>query len=408
MKELETRGPGRRAEDRSAIQSRIEQAFSDLGITLSPESRQQLLAEVMNELFGLGPIQHLLDDPSVSEIMVNRADRVYAERGGKPVRTEAVFDDEAHLIRHIERIVQSIGRKIDARNPMVDARLADGSRVNAVIAPATIDGACLTIRKFGKKITSVDDLIKFGTLTPELVQFLTACVQAHLNIVVAGSTGSGKTTLLNVLSSLVPDNERIITIEDAAELQLGQDHVVRLESKKADSDGSGELTIRELLRNALRMRPERIIVGECRGGEALDMLQALNTGHGGSMTTLHANTPRDVISRIETMALMGGIDFPLKAIRTQIASAINLVVQTARIKDGSRRITHVTEVAGMEGETVVLQDIFKLVDAPDRSGAKIVRGTGSRPLFEPKLVAAGFQLPPAIYNGNGMPKARAA
>jgi pilus assembly protein CpaF len=337
-----------------------------------------------------GPIQPLLDDPTVSEVMVNGPFLVYAERKGICAKTDIKFRDDNHVREIIERIVKPLGRRIDAKSPMVDARLPDGSRVNAVIAPAAIDGSSITIRKFGKGKMTAADLVRLGSLTQSTADFLRACVEGHLNIVVAGGTGSGKTTLLNVLSSFIPNDQRIVTIEDAAELKLDQEHVVRLESVKPDLDGTGEVTVRDLVRNSLRMRPERIVVGECRGGEALDMLQAMNTGHSGSLTTLHANTPRDTISRIETMALMAGIDFPIKVIREQIASAVEVIIQQARLRDGSRKITHISEIGGMEGERIVLQDIFKFEEGE-------LRPTGIRPLFLPKLINAGFQFSPEMF-----------
>jgi pilus assembly protein CpaF len=354
----------------------------------------------MNELFGFGPLQPLLDDPSVTEIMVNRADRVYAERNGRSGRTEIVFDDDAHVRRIIEKIVQPLGRRIDEDCPLVDARLPDGSRVNAAIQPVAIDGCNLTIRKFPTKQLTMDDLVQFGAITAMLGDFLKACVVSRMNIVVAGGTGSGKTTLLNVLSSFIPDHERIVTIEDAAELKLGQDQVVRLESKKPNANGSGGVSIRELVRNALRMRPDRIVVGECRGGETLDMLQAMNTGHDGSLTTLHANTPRDTISRIETMALMGGIDFPVKVVREQMSAAIQLIVQASRLRDGSRKVVSITEMAGMEGDRVVMQELFRFVETGKDEKGKVIgefRAAGLRPTFQPKLEQHGFKLPAELF-----------
>jgi len=314
------------------------------------------------------------------------------------------FDDEDHVRRIIDRIILPLGRRVDADTPLVDARLPDGSRVNAVIPPVAIDGSNITIRKFSTKRLTIQDLINFDSMTPQIGEFLKACVMSRLNIVVSGGTGSGKTTLLNVLSGFIPEDERIVTIEDAAELQLSQDHVVRLETKKPNLDGKGEVTIRDCVKNSLRMRPERIVVGECRGGETLDMLQAMNTGHDGSLTTLHANTPRDAISRMESMSLMSGLDFPLKVIREQIAAAVELIVQQSRLRDGSRKITYITEVAGMEGDTVVLQDIFKFVEeGVDKDGKVIggVRPTGLRPLFTPKLESKGFRLPPEIFMPSG-------
>jgi pilus assembly protein CpaF len=385
---------------RKEIEARLQEAYASTRVNLPESARVELMREVINEFFGFGPIQPLLDDPAVNEVMVNGPNRVYIERKGKLELSKVKFDDEEHVRRVIDRIILPLGRRVDVDSPLVDARLPDGSRVNAVIPPVAIDGSSITIRKFSIKKLTVEDLIAFGSMTPQIAEFLKACVVSRMNIVVSGGTGSGKTTLLNVLSGFIPEDERIVTIEDAAELKLNQDHVVRLESKKPNLDGKGEVTIRDLVRNSLRMRPERIVVGECRGGETLDMLQAMNTGHDGSLTTLHANTPRDAISRMETMSLMAGIDFPVKVIREQIASAIELIVQQARLRDGSRRITFITEVAGMEGDTVVLQDIFKFVEeGADKDGKVIgqVRPTGLRPIFTPKLEAAGFKLPPEIF-----------
>jgi pilus assembly protein CpaF len=347
-------------------------------------------APVINRTWDFGPIQPLLDDPTVSEVMVNGPNLVYAERKGKLTKTDVKFRDDDHVKEIIEKIVKPLGRRIDENVPMVDARLPDGSRVNAVIGPCAIDGSSITIRKFGTKKLQVEDLIRYGSLTQPIADFLKACVVARLNIVVSGGTGSGKTTLLNVLSSFIPDDERIVTIEDAAELQMHQEHVVRLETKKPNADGKYEVSIRDLVRNSLRMRPERVIVGECRGGEALDMLQAMNTGHDGSLTTLHANTPRDTISRIETMTLMAGIDFPIKVVREQVASAIELIIQATRLRDGSRKITYVTEVGGMEGDKIMLQDIFRFENGE-------LRATGIRPLFSAKLDAVGMPQPPQLF-----------
>ncbi len=385
---------------RKDIEARLQEAYATTRVNLPESARVELMKDVINEFFGFGPIQPLLDDASVSEVMVNGPSRVYIERKGKLTLSSVKFDDDEHVRRIIDRIILPLGRRVDADTPLVDARLPDGSRVNAVIPPVAIDGSSITIRKFGTKKLTIEDLIQFGSMTAQIAEFLKACVISRMNIVVSGGTGSGKTTLLNVLSGFIPEDERIVTIEDAAELKLNQDHVVRLESKKPNLDGKGEVTIRDLVRNSLRMRPERIVVGECRGGETLDMLQAMNTGHDGSLTTLHANTPRDALSRIETMSLMAGLDFPLKVIREQIASAIELIVQQARLRDGTRRITYITEVAGMEGETVVLQDIFKFTEeGVDKDGKVIgqMRPTGLRPIFTPKLEAAGFRLPPEIF-----------
>ena len=366
--------------------------------------REDLNKQVIEELLGYGPIQRLLDDPSISEVMVNRADRVYVERNGKSVLTDVVFEDDAHVRRIIDHIVVPLGLHLDADNPLIDARLPDGSRVNAVIPPVAVGGPCITIRKFGKGLLGAPDLVRFGAFTQPISDFLRACVLGRLNIVVAGGTGSGKTTLLNVLSSFIPSEERIVTIEDAAELKLAQDHVITLEAKRAKPDGKGEVTIRELVKNSLRMRPERIIVGEVRGGDCLDMLQAMNTGHDGSMTTLHANTPRDVISRMETMALMGGIDFPIRVIREQIAAAIHVIVQQSRLRDGSRRVISITEMGGMEGDKVVLQELFRFVeDGVDENGRikGELRACNLRPRFLPRIEAAGIKLPLEMFHPTG-------
>jgi pilus assembly protein CpaF len=386
---------------RTEIELRIKEYCADAAGRLPEEQKKQLLGLIHDEVIGFGPIQPLLEDASISEIMVNRADRVYVERSGKCIRTDVTFEDDAHIRRIIERIVVPLGRHIDEDHPTVDARLPDGSRVNAVIPPCAVAGPCITIRKFGKGLLNGDDLVRFGAFTAPILEFLKGCVVARLNIVVAGGTGSGKTTLLNVLSSYIPHDERIVTIEDAAELKLGQDHVITLEAKRPHSDGSGEVTVRDLVRNALRMRPERIVVGECRGGDCLDMLQAMNTGHDGSLTTIHANTPRDVISRMETLALMGGIDFPIRVVREQIAAAIHLIVQQARLRDGSRRITALTEMSGMEGDKVILQEIFKFqeegVDANGRIQGQL-RSSGLRPRFLPKLEAVGYKIPLDLFH----------
>jgi pilus assembly protein CpaF len=390
---------------RKDVESRLQEAYESTRLTLPATVRTGLFREVMQELFGFGPIQPLLDDQGITEVMVNGPRRVYIERDGKLTLTPIQFDDDEHVRRVIERIILPLGRRIDYDTPLVDARLPDGSRVNAVIPPVAIDGPSITIRKFGAKKLTVEDLISFGSMTPQISEFLKACVVTRLNTVVSGGTGAGKTTLLNVLSGFIPDGERIVTIEDSAELRMHQEHVVRLEAKKANLDGKGEVSIRDCVRNALRMRPDRIVVGECRGGEALDMLQAMNTGHEGSLTTLHANSPRDAISRMETLSLMAGLDLPLQVIREQIASAVDLIVQQSRLRDGARKITHITEVVGMEGDTVVLQDIFKYVEegtAPDGSVIGQMRPTGLRPVFTPRLDAAGFRLPPEIFTAPGM------
>jgi pilus assembly protein CpaF len=386
-------------DDRQRVIHRVNEVLAELAPAIDVAAREEAFRCILNEFFGFGPIQPLLDDPSITEVMVNRANRIYVERAGKPMLTNITFDDDAHVRKIIDRIIVPLGRRLDSKTPLVDARLPDGSRVNAIIPPVSIDGPGMTIRKFGKKAMTVEDLVRFGAFSAPIAEFFKACVRSRLNIIVSGGTGSGKTTLLNVLSSFIPDDERIVTIEDAAELKLGQDHVIRMESRKPDPDGTGEVTIRELVRNALRMRPERIVVGECRGGETLDMLQAMNTGHDGSLTTLHANTPRDAISRIETMSLMGGIDFPIRVIREQVASAVQLIVQQSRLRDGSRKITHITEIVGMEGDKLIQQDLFRYEEQLDANGksAGTLRTTGQRPHFTPKLEASGFKLPMELF-----------
>lgn len=382
------------------MKQRLQEIYVQTRVSLPDDIRKQIFHDILDEMTGFGPIQPLLDDPDVSEVMVNGPKKVFIEKSGKLTKSGVTFDDDDHVARIIDRIILPLGRRVDADSPTVDARLPDGSRVNAVIRPCSIDGPCITIRKFKKDKLSIDQLIKFGSLTQNMAEFIRACVLAHLNIVISGGTGSGKTTLLNVLSSYIPENERIVTIEDAAELQLQQDHVLRLETKVANIDGKGSVTIRDLVRNSLRMRPDRIIVGECRGGEALDMLQAMNTGHDGSLTTLHANTPRDAISRLETMVLMAGMDLPLKVVRQQISSAVDLIIQQTRLKDGSRKVTAITEVVGMEGDTVVMTDVFKFEQTGVADGGKIIgelKATGIRPNFGPRLEAAGFKLAADIF-----------
>jgi pilus assembly protein CpaF len=381
----------------------LTQAYENTRLQLSSAQRDQLFHEILDDMLGFGPLQQLIDDPDISEIMVNGPEKIYIERGGKLIKTKISFEDDDQVLRIIDRIILPLGRFIDSDNPTVDARLPDGSRVNAVIPPCAIDGPTITIRKFQKEKLQVEDLIKFGSLTPGMAEFIRACVVSRLNILISGGTGSGKTTTLNILSSFIPVDERIVTIEDAAELQLQQDHVVRLETKPANLEGKHEVSIRELVRNSLRMRPERIIVGECRSGEALDMLQAMNTGHDGSLTTLHANTPRDAISRLETMCLMSGMDLPVKVIRQQIASAINLIIQQSRLRDGSRKITSVTEVVGMEGDTVVMTEIFKFEQtgiSPDGKIEGELKPTGIRPQFTPHLEAYGFKLGPEVFGAS--------
>lgn len=393
------------------VQESLEKAFAQTRLNLPESLRMQLFRDIHDELLGYGPIQPLLDDPEITEVMVNGPGRVYVERNGKLTRTNVVFTDDDHVLRVIDRIVLPLGRRVDADSPTVDARLPDGSRVNAVVQPVAIDGPSITIRKFGKEKLTIEQLIGFKSLTVQMSEFLRACVMARLNILVSGGTGSGKTTLLNCLSGYIPEDERIVTIEDAAELRLHQDHIVRLETKPPNVEGRHAVTTRDLVKNSLRMRPERIIVGECRGGEALDMLQAMNTGHDGSLTTLHANSPRDALSRLETMCLMAGMDLPLKVIREQIASAVDVIVQQSRLRDGSRKVVAVTEVSGMEGDKIVMTDIFKFEQTGVSSDNKVigeVRPTGIRPMFSPRLEAAGFRLGAEIFSNTSTrpPRAR--
>jgi pilus assembly protein CpaF len=386
---------------RAHVVQEISRLMEETSAPLSPAERQRLVAEIGHDVLGHGPIERFLADDTVTEIMVNGDQPIYVERSGRLERTEARFVSEEHLRRVIERIVGQVGRRIDESSPMVDARLPDGSRVNAVIPPLAVDGPVLTVRKFAREPLQVTDLIDVGTLSSEVADLLAACVAGKLNILVTGGTGTGKTTLLNVLSSFIPETERVVTIEDAVELRLNQHHVIRLESRPANIEGKGAVGIRELVRNALRMRPDRIIVGEVRGGEALDMLQAMNTGHEGSLSTVHANTPRDALARLETMVLMAGMDLPSRAIREQVASAIDLMVQITRLRDGSRRITAITEVDGMEGDVITLMDLFKFdygagIGADGKFLGRCV-ATGLRPHFTDRLADVGVPLPPAIF-----------
>lgn len=383
------------------IQSIIGQILEQESATLSRMERARLAVELFDEVVGLGPITALLNDPQVSEIMVNAPEQVFVEKHGKLEKANVWFKDDEHILHIIEKIVAPLGRRIDESMPMVDARLPDGSRVNAIIPPVALNGPTITIRKFSRDPFTIEDLIKFGSITLEMAKFLEACVKARLNIVVSGGTGSGKTTFLNCLSAFIPHDERIITIEDAAELQLRQPHVVSLETRPPNIEGKGTITIRDLVRNTLRMRPNRIIVGEVRGGEALDMLQAMNTGHDGSLTTGHANSPRDMLARLETMVLMAGMDLPVRAIREQIAGAVDLIVQQSRMRDGTRKITHLTEVLGLEGETIVTQDIFVYEQTGLDEYGKIKgihRATGIRPKFSEQLKGCGVALPENIFS----------
>lgn len=386
-------------EVRRTIQDLFEQILAEENIVLSRPERARLFEQIAAEILGLGPLQPLLEDDTITEIMVNGPKNVYIERKGKLHRVPVTFENSDHVMRVIDRIVAPLGRRIDESSPYVDARLPDGSRVNAVIPPISLVGPTLTIRKFSKNPITVEQLIQFGSVTNEAIQFLKACVEARLNVLISGGTGSGKTTLLNIMSGFIPNDERIITIENAAELQLRQEHVVTLESRPPNIEGRGEITIRDLVINSLRMRPERIIVGECRGGETLDMLQAMNTGHDGSMTTAHANSPRDALSRVETMCLMAGMELPVRAIREQTASAIDVICHQERMRDGTRKITHITEVSGMEGEVITMTDIFVFEQTGVEAGKVVgrLRPTGLRPKFMDKIEASGISLPPSIF-----------
>ncbi|HLA98128.1 MAG TPA: CpaF family protein [Anaerolineales bacterium] len=384
---------------RQMIETLFNQVLAEENLLYTRANRTRLLEWVISDILGYGPLEPLLQDPSITEVMVNGSENIFIERHGKIERTQIVFENDAHLMRIIDRIVSPIGRRVDESSPMVDARLPNGYRVNATIPPLSLDGPLLTIRKFAQTPFTAQDLIANGTLTPSLVSFIKACVEARVNTVISGGTGSGKTTLLNVASAFIPSNERVITIEDTAELQLKQEHVVRVEKRPPNVEGKGEVTIRSLVINALRMRPDRIIVGEARGGEALDMLQAMNTGHDGSMTTVHSNSPRDTIRRIETMVLMAGMELPLKAIREQVASALELIVHMERLRDGTRRVVKVAEVQGMEGDSVVMQDIFFFDQTGFQNGRVVgsLKSTGLRPKFSEKFTVNNIELPASIF-----------
>ncbi len=386
-------------EVRQTIQDLFDQILTQENIILARTERERLFEGIVAEILGFGPLETLLADEHVSEIMVNGPDKVFVERKGKLSKTSIIFENNEHVMKVIDRIVSPLGRRVDESSPYVDARLPDGSRVNAIIPPLALNGPTLTIRKFEKDPLTIDDLVRFGSLSPETAEFLKACVIARLNMIVSGGTGSGKTTLLNVLSSFIPNDERIITVENAAELQLRQEHVVTLESRPPNIEGKGEVTIRDLVINTLRMRPDRIVVGECRAGETLDMLQAMNTGHDGSLTTAHANSPRDTLSRLETMCLMAGMDLPVRAIREQVAAAVDVIVQQARLRDGTRKIINVTEVQGMEGDVIVMSDIFAYEQQGIENGKIIgrLKPTGIRPKFYERIEAAGLSLPPNIF-----------
>ncbi len=387
------------AEVRKTIQELFEQILNEENIVLSRLERGRMFEQIAAEILGFGPLQTLLDDDTITEVMVNGAKNIYIERRGKISRVPLTFENNDHVMRIIERIVAPLGRRIDESSPYVDARLPDGSRVNAIIPPLSLVGPVLTIRKFAKNPITVDQMIQFGTVTPEAMQLLDACVKARLNIVISGGTGSGKTTFLNVLSGYIPNDERIVTIENAAELQLRQEHVVTLESRPPNIEGRGEVTIRQLVINALRMRPDRIIVGEVRDEAALDLLQAMNTGHDGSMTTLHSNSPRDTLARLETMTMMAGMELPVRAIREQVSSAIDIIIHQERMRDGSRKIVNITEVAGMEGDIITMTDIY-IFEQTGYDNGKVVgrlRPTGLRPRFYEKIEAAGIHLPPSIW-----------
>jgi pilus assembly protein CpaF len=386
-------------EVRSTIQDLFEQVLAEENIVLSRPERQRLFEQISAEILGFGPLQPLLDDDTITEVMVNGAKNIYVERAGKITRIPMAFESDEHVMRVIDRIVAPLGRRIDESSPFVDARLPDGSRVNAIIPPISLVGPVLTVRKFARNPITLEQLIQYGTITPEALQFLKACVESRLNMIISGGTGSGKTTLLNILSQYIPADERIVTVENAAELQLRQEHVVTLESRPPNIEGRGEVTIRQLVINCLRMRPDRIIVGEIRDEAALDMLQAMNTGHDGSMTTAHSNSPRDTLARCETMVMMAGMDLPVRAIREQVSSAIDLIIHEERMRDGTRKVVNITEVSGMEGDVITMTDIF-VFEQSGFEGGKIIgrlRPTGLRPKFMEKIESSGIHLPPSIF-----------
>jgi pilus assembly protein CpaF len=399
LAELDTSVDPRSPEVRTTIEELFTAILAEESIVLGRAERQRLFEAIVAEILGFGPLEPLLADDTITEIMVNGPKNVYIERAGNIFRSNVTFEDEDHVLRVLDRIVAPLGRRIDESSPTVDARLPDGSRVNAVIRPIALCGPTITIRKFSRRPFTVEDLIRFGTITPEIAEFLRACVIARLNIIVSGGTGSGKTTFLNVLSGFIPNDERIVTIENAAELQLRQEHVVSLESRPANIEGRGEISIRDLVVNSLRMRPDRIVVGECRSGEALDMLQAMNTGHDGSLTTVHSNSPRDTLSRVEVMVLMAGMDLPVRAVREQVASAVDLIVHQERMRDGTRKIVKITEVQGMEGDVITMSDIFEFEQTGLEAGKVIgrIRPTGLRPKFIDKIESSGIHLPPSVF-----------
>jgi pilus assembly protein CpaF len=386
-------------EVRATIQELFNTILSEENVLLARSEKDKLFEQIMAEILGFGPLEVLLADDTITEIMVNGPKNIYIEQKGRLSRTAVTFEDDNHVLRVLDRIVAPLGRRIDESSPTVDARLPDGSRVNAVIRPIALDGPTITIRKFSKRPFTVDDLIRFGSMTEEIAKFLRACIISKLNVIVSGGTGSGKTTLLNVLSGFIPNDERIVTIENAAELQLRQEHVVRMETRPQNIEGRGEITIQDLVVNSLRMRPDRIVVGECRSGEALDMLQAMNTGHDGSLTTVHSNSPRDTLARLEVMCLMSGMDLPVRAIREQVASALQLVVHQERLRDGTRKIVKITEVQGMEGDIITMSDIFEFEQTGIEAGKVIgrMRPTGLRPKFIEQLEASGQHLPPSVF-----------